>query len=386
MMLLRNSTRRKLRRPSNAGRFPTLSLFLSLLLSAASALAHTYYVSSSHGADSSAGTEHAPWKTIAKVNAQLLKPGDVVAFRRGDTWRETLRPRSSGKRGLPITFRAYGSGQRPTLRGSITAGEDVNIDNNERSYIVYRELNLEKARQGLRLYAWRGVLRGITLEASTISTEPTRPHGTMSAGVYANVSSGEISEIVIRQNTFRPHPDGLEHWGVYFVKGVTDFRVEENSFGPAGEDAICVWHSASGVIRGNRGGGNGENTVDVKDSRDILVLENIADSDAEYNIVVHTVDRNDAAHDITLRRNQCRRGGLGGRLTAGIALLSVERTRVLENVIEDPRGTGIYVRDGIASSGNEVLHNTVRGNTSRNPAISLEQAPGTRVSENNSLP
>ena len=84
-MLLRISTRRKLPRRTNSGRFSALSLFLSLLLSAASALAHTYYVSSSHGDDNSAGTEHAPWKTIAKVNAELLKPGDVVAIRRGDT-------------------------------------------------------------------------------------------------------------------------------------------------------------------------------------------------------------------------------------------------------------------------------------------------------------
>jgi hypothetical protein len=70
-MLLRISIRRKLRRRANSGRFFAPSvLFLFLFLSARPTLAHTYYVSSSHGADRSAGTKHAPWKTIARVNAQ----------------------------------------------------------------------------------------------------------------------------------------------------------------------------------------------------------------------------------------------------------------------------------------------------------------------------
>jgi hypothetical protein len=143
----------------------------------------TYYVSFTHGADTNAGTVRAPWKSIARVNAQRLQPGDVVAFQRGETWQDTLRPRSSGIPKLPIIFGAYGVGPPPTFSGTTHPGKDINIDNNEQSYIIYREMKLQGARQGLRVYAWRAHVRGIILENSVISTEAREPRGTMSAGV-----------------------------------------------------------------------------------------------------------------------------------------------------------------------------------------------------------
>ena len=93
-----------------------LILFLTALSGAASAT--TYYVSSSAGSDLNNGTSTAtPWKTIAKVNAQLLQPGDSVLLRRGDVWNESLVPSASGTQPSPITFDAYGSGAPPTLTG-----------------------------------------------------------------------------------------------------------------------------------------------------------------------------------------------------------------------------------------------------------------------------
>ena len=291
MQIQRDNILKKLRRTLPSPQFSALArLLLILAILVVSVQGRTYYVSFKHGADTNAGAVSAPWKTIARVNAQRFQPGDVVAFKRGETWQDTLRPRSSGIAKLPIIFRAYGVGPPPTFNGTTDPGKDINIDNNEQSYIVYREMNLQGARQGLRVYAWRAHVRGIILENSVISTEASEPRGTMSAGVYASVGSGTISNIVIRDSEFHPHPTGSESWGVYFVEGVVGFRIERNFFTPAGEDAICVWHSAKGVIARNRGGHNGENTIDVKDSDDIAITENSAESDGEYNIVVHTVD------------------------------------------------------------------------------------------------
>lgn len=272
-------------------------------------------------------------------------------------------------------------GPRPVLVGNVDADLDVNIDNNEQSYIVYRDLELRGARQGLRLYAWRGRVRGITLEDSLVSTTRTAPRGTMSAGVYASVSEGTIANITIRRNEFHPFAAGSEHWGIYFVQGVTDFRIEENFFGPAGEDAICIWYSSRGVISRNRGGGNGENTIDVKDSHDILVSNNVAENDAEYNIVVHTVTG--VTHSIVLEQNTCRHAGQGRKLTAGIALLSVELTQVIANLVEEPFGTGIYVHDSTTNSGNRVINNKVLNVQAQNRhAILLDHAQGTQVLDN----
>jgi hypothetical protein len=324
---------------------PARLLVLTLLTLIPPVHGRTYYVSSTQGSDANAGVADAPWKTVARVNQQLLNAGDIVLFRRGDIWSETLKPRSSGRPRLPIVFSAYASGPLPILQGSLTPGADVNIENNEQSYIIYRDLQLRGGRQGLRLYAWRVNVRGILLENSEIRTEATAHAGTMSAGVYASVGSGTISDLVIRHNEFHPYPTGLENWGVYFVKGVVDFRIEHNFFTPAGEDAICIWHSAKGLITQNTGGGNGENTIDVKDSREIVIGNNVADRDGEYNIVVHRVEPGSPTEQIVVTRNKCQRGGQGGQLTAGIALLFVQDTKVTGNVVENPSGVGIYVRD-----------------------------------------
>src|SRR5947209_5181479 len=90
-----------------------LAVLASLRLAAA-----TYYVSSSAGSDSSNGISQAtPWKTLAKVNSTALAAGDSVLLARGDSWRESLLPPSSGTSVSSIYFDAYGSGPAPVITG-----------------------------------------------------------------------------------------------------------------------------------------------------------------------------------------------------------------------------------------------------------------------------
>lgn len=80
-----------------------------------------FFVDATLGNDSNAGTSiGAPWQTIAKVNGYgAFSAGHTIAFKRGETWREGLIPPTSGSSGSPITFTAYGSGDRPAINGSI---------------------------------------------------------------------------------------------------------------------------------------------------------------------------------------------------------------------------------------------------------------------------
>ena len=103
-------------------------LFISILFFALSpfslihskAFAATYHVDATNGKDTNNGlSEAAAWKTIAQVNASRFSPGDQVLLKRGEIWRETLVPPSSGTPGYPIVFGAYGTGPAPTLKGSI---------------------------------------------------------------------------------------------------------------------------------------------------------------------------------------------------------------------------------------------------------------------------
>lgn len=83
----------------------------------------TYYVSMSGGLDSNDGlSPSTPFKTIAKVNALNLQPGDRVLFKCGDVWRgEMLRIEESGSADNPITFSSYPTtdcANKPIISGS----------------------------------------------------------------------------------------------------------------------------------------------------------------------------------------------------------------------------------------------------------------------------
>lgn len=83
-----------------------------------------YYVDSVAGSDSYTGTTSAqPWKTLDKVNAVNLEPGDIVNIKAGSTFTTAdnqtvllFMPEDSGVAGLPVTVRSYGTGPKPLLQ------------------------------------------------------------------------------------------------------------------------------------------------------------------------------------------------------------------------------------------------------------------------------
>lgn len=79
-----------------------------------------YYVDATNGDDNNPGTsQSSPWKTIAKVNSYSFDPGDTIQFKRGEVWRNQLLVTWSGTSGNPITFKDYGTGDKPVIMGSI---------------------------------------------------------------------------------------------------------------------------------------------------------------------------------------------------------------------------------------------------------------------------
>jgi hypothetical protein len=82
---------------------------------ASAALGATYHVDSKSGDDQGPGSKARPWKSLDKVNAAKLAPGDRVLFRAGSTWAGQLAPASSGSEGAAIVFGSYGSGKMPRI-------------------------------------------------------------------------------------------------------------------------------------------------------------------------------------------------------------------------------------------------------------------------------
>lgn len=74
--------------------------------------ARDYYVSA-QGDDSGNATETAPWKTIDKVNAATLQPGDRILLRGGDTFKGSIEldPSDRGAEEEKVVISSYGEGR-----------------------------------------------------------------------------------------------------------------------------------------------------------------------------------------------------------------------------------------------------------------------------------
>lgn len=80
-----------------------------------------FYVDAAEGNDQDDGlAPERAWQSLERVNRAELAPGDSVLFRRGHSWRGQLIPQS-GAAGAPITYGAYGEGDKPLLLGSAPA-------------------------------------------------------------------------------------------------------------------------------------------------------------------------------------------------------------------------------------------------------------------------
>jgi len=88
--------------------------------------AATYYFSAISGNDSrtpsQAKNSSTPWKSLSKLNSYFssLQPGDVVLFKRGETFYGSIIVNKSGTSASPIVIGAYGSGSKPVITSLVT--------------------------------------------------------------------------------------------------------------------------------------------------------------------------------------------------------------------------------------------------------------------------
>jgi hypothetical protein len=135
---------------------------LALLLATCqlpTATAPSYYLSSSHGADTNNGSSaSSPWRTLRRANQTALEPGDSLLLRRGDVWRGEvlLLPAARGTLGRSITIASYGdaSAARPLLCG-LNKSTDIPMILDAASYVAVRGLAFSTAKVGLYLRYWQ---------------------------------------------------------------------------------------------------------------------------------------------------------------------------------------------------------------------------------------
>ena len=80
---------------------------------------NTYFVDPSFGDDSNDGLT--PLNPIKTYFSREFRGGDKVLFKRGSVIRDMLHTRD-GEKGAPITYGAYGEGEKPAFLGSVPVG------------------------------------------------------------------------------------------------------------------------------------------------------------------------------------------------------------------------------------------------------------------------
>ncbi len=123
----------------------------------ASTTGRTFYISES-GNDGGSGTINSPWRTINKLNSYFgsLQAGDVVLFRRGETFYGTITVNKSGTSGNPIVISDYGEGAKPVITSLVTLSGWNNAGNG-----VYESASNSSFDAAVNVVLLNGVIKGI---------------------------------------------------------------------------------------------------------------------------------------------------------------------------------------------------------------------------------
>lgn len=113
----------------------TLFIFLSLNSEMLAKQAE-YYFDGFNGSDENPGTKNRPWKSLSKLKALALKPGDAVLFARGSSFHGSVAIKDSGTKDSPILFTHYGKGHLPKFTNSDIRDRNGNVFLIQGSHII----------------------------------------------------------------------------------------------------------------------------------------------------------------------------------------------------------------------------------------------------------
>ncbi|WP_301927725.1 right-handed parallel beta-helix repeat-containing protein [Ferruginibacter sp.] len=201
-----------------------------------------YYLSST-GDDNNAGTIKSPWKTIKKINAVTLFPGDSFFLKGGDSFNGPflLDNSSHGKKDMPIVITSYGEGRAVLYGGKSSA---IQIKNTR--FVTIQNLELKGV----------GRKNGNTSDGLLISNSDNiivtdlDVSGFRNAGVSVYTSSFvHITKVEAHENGFA----GIAVSGVYQNKAsCTNIYIGYcNAFNNPGSPVILDNHSGNGIVAGS---------------------------------------------------------------------------------------------------------------------------------------
>jgi hypothetical protein len=251
----------------------------SIALANISARASDFFVDSMLGNDSSPGTLHAPWRTLARVNSARLGADDTVHLRRGRTWREMLVAKRGGVPSHPLTFTSYGHGDQPVISGSdVVTGwspwrppiyraalgaqpGNVYVDGAPSWGLARacclpgaqcsasRSCSVAEMRPGSWFFNSRQAALYVWLPDGGSPSARAVEAAVRPAGFYANVSDDQASNIVIRGLRI----ERTAGYGIYFHsyrgrRGLTGVIIERNTVTQTGTGPIDDHRYYNGIM------------------------------------------------------------------------------------------------------------------------------------------
>ena len=292
----------------------------------AASLSKTYYVNANTGRNANSGTRrNAPWRTLARVNRQIFKPGDRILFRAGDIWHGQLNLRGQGAAGMPIRVDSYGTGPLPEINMGQATGAAVSLINE--GYWEIRHLCM-------------------TSTAATKSRKGPR------VGLLVNSTCHHIlHHIVISHCLIRHIIGGVSHYnsGGIFVglngwisrnapfSTYRDVKISHNTIAVVDRCGIVVWTPANSSYFYNMA--NSQHlTGGLLPSRDVLVSHNhLSNLGGDAILVLGSVGAMVAyntVHDSCLRTKS---GQRGNQYSAAVWLHSCSRSIMQFNKVFDTR-------------------------------------------------
>jgi hypothetical protein len=318
----------------------------------------TYYVAG-NGRDNNAGISTSkPWKTIGRVNAQDLDPGDRVLFEGGKSFAGELQllAADSGTAASPVEVGSYGSGQATINGGTWT---------------------------GITSYNSAGItLRNLRVVGSGRGTNTS--HGVQ---FYNDLPSGDVLLAGIR--VIDVTVSGFGKWGLLLGGGVgrdgyRDVRFEGVTTSANGEGGLLTWGM---VVNSNKDVYVGRTTAfDNKGVSGVdrntgsgIVLGNVDGGTIERSVAHHNGGLNGYTHGpvgiwtydstgVTIQFNESYANTTGNGFDGGGFNIDQNTTysTLQYNYSHDNAGAGLLLAQRWDTGAHH--HNTVRYNVSINDA------------------
>lgn len=240
----------------------------------------TYYVDAKAGNDGNSGaSDHAPWRTLAKVNATTFAPGDRILFKSGDVWNGQLWPKGSGTADHPIIIDKYKGEKKPIINAGNKAEDAVLLKNQEYWEINNLEItnwgSAPGPRRGLNLIAENsGDLHHIYIRALDIHDVNGIDSDKVNGGImYHCIGDSKPSRFIdLRiENNHIHHVDrsGIFGWSTHWLRS--------------------KWYPSLGVVIRN-------NVLDDIGADGIVPVATDG-ALVEYNVVSHANQRSEAYND-----------------------------------------------------------------------------------------